>query len=616
MKGLTYLYKTLLLVGSVLLALALHTACANRGQGPQGGPKDTLPPLVIGCTPANGSVGVSTRTFEIEFDELVQVDNVMQNVVISPPQKVMPTIKASGRKVRIVFDDSLAANTTYSFVFNKAIVDNNERNPLEHFAYVFSTGQKIDSLQISGLVLDAQTLAPMAGLIVGVHSDHADSAFLTKPFDRIARTDKDGSFTVQNMAPGSYRLYALKDLTNSFMYIPAGADIAFMDSLVTPELHLHAKVDTIWKTPQKLAYDTIIVNTFPESYPKDLLLKTFIEETPCRQLMDRPKRLSDKHFQLTFGCPIDSMPRISLVDDTLGRTDWYHMEPMMRPDSLVYWITDSLVYQRDTVRLAIDYYEADSLFQLVPVRDTVALVVANKPTTRRNRRKEQEIAQPKLLPLTYTHNLNGALEVYDTVQLVFEQPIQSFVKDSIHLYYLQDTVEVPMPFQVAFNDSVCATKFYIGFVKDFDKKYQLRIDSAAFISLYGQVNHHFNKPFHFKKLEEYSNLYVQFPVVPEHAVVELLDMREQVIARSPIIDGEAYFEDLKPGKVALRLYIDQNNNNQWDTGVLLQHQQPEPVYYYPKTITLRANWDVEETWSVFVAPWEKQRPTDLKSNKK
>ena len=605
-------------MGAVLLALALHTACANRGQGPQGGPKDQLPPIVIGCVPANGSVNVTTKTFEIEFDEIVQVDNVMQNVIISPPQKLMPTIKASGRKVRIVFDDSLRANTTYSLSFNKAIVDNNERNPLDRFVYVFSTGNSIDSLQISGKVLDAQTLSPLSGLTVGVHSDHADSAFLTKPFDHIGKTNEKGEFTIANMAQGSYRLYALKDVTNSYYYIPAGADIAFYDSIITPELHLHAKMDTIWKTPQKMQYDTVIVHTFPESYPKDLLLKSFVEESACRQLMDRPKRLSNKHFQLTFACTIDSMPRLSLLNDTVARADWYRMEPMQRPDSLVYWITDSLVYKQDTVRIMVDYWQSDSLMQLVPARDTVALVEAKiQPNRRSSRKAETASAEaPKVEPLTFVHNLNRDLEVYDTVQFTFAQPVKWFAKDSIHLFYLQDSLEVPVPFQVAFNDTACATKVFLSFAKDFEQKYQLRIDSAAFVSLYGQVNHHFNKPFQFKNLDEYANLYVKFPVVPQHAVVELLDMRDAVIGRSPIVDGEAYFEDLKPGTVGLRLYIDQNNNQKWDTGVLLQHQQPEPMYYYPQVIQLRANWDVEESWNIYHTPWDKQRPADIKSNKK
>lgn len=616
---LTKLHKLVILAWAVITALALHTGCANRGSGPQGGPKDELPPIVIGCTPANGSVNidVAATTFELEFDEIIQVDNVMQNVVISPPQKNLPTIKAMGRKLRIAFEDSLQANTTYTFEFNKAIVDNNERNPLTQFVYVISTGSRIDSLQISGKVIDAHTLSPMPKLSVGVHLDHSDSAFLQKPFDRMGKTNENGEFTIRNMAQGTYRLYALKDVTNSHMYLPAGADIAFYDSLITPELHLHGKVDTIWKSPLKEAYDTIIVNTFAESYPKDLLLKSFIEKAPCRQLLDRPKRLSDRKFQITYACPTDTLPTLTLLNDSAAHSNWYIMEPMMAPDSLVYWITDSLVYQRDTLVMAIDYLMSDSAQLLVPARDTVELTyTAPKPRTQRRKNKEV-VTTPKATPLTFKHNLNSTLEVYDTVQFIFDEPIASFCKDSIGLYHIEeDTIEVPVPFRMAFNDSICATKAYLGFTKDFEKKYQLRIDSAAFISIYGKATEHFNKPFQFKQLDAYANLYVNFPYAPHHAIVELLNTNEKVLMQSTIIDGEAYFEDLAPGNVVLRLFVDENNNKVWDTGSVLEHKQAETVYYFPNIINLRANWDVEETWTLQGVPFDQQRPKDLKSKKK
>ena len=596
---------------STLMLLLGIFGCANRGAGPQGGPKDTVPPKVVSCTPVNGALHVTSKTFDIEFDELVNVNNAAQNVTISPPQQVMPSIKSRGKVIRVVFEDSLQANTTYTIEFNKAIVDNNEKNPLNSFTYVFSTGDHIDSLEISGKVIDAATLVALKDIKVGIYRDHTDSAFLKKPFDRIAQTNEKGDFTIKNVSPGNYRLYALKDLSNTNFYIPTGPDIAFYDSIITPEMHLHATADTLWKTPEKLAYDSVIINTFPETYPKNLLLKSFIEVPPCRQLLKKPLRLKNTQFQLTFACPLDTLPSIELLTDSLPTAPWYRMERLQRRDSLVYWITDSTLYKQDTLKIAINYQRADSALQLVAARDTVLLV----ETYNKNKKKEHAGNTFPNTPLTFKHNIGNRLEVYDTIRFEFDEPIANFQKDSIGLFIIKDTTEVSVPFDVLLDDSICAVKAYLPFKKEFGKKYQLRVDSAAFVSIYGNANLHFNKPIEVKRLEDYSNLYIKFPVVPEHAIVELLDSKEQVVKRSRIANREAAFEDLAPNRYALRMIIDANNNDKWDTGVLLEHKQPEEVYYFPKVLNLRANWDVEETWDITATPIEAQRPKDLASTK-
>lgn len=609
MKPQQHFIKLTCFASILVLGLGIF-GCANRGTGPQGGPKDTLPPVVVGCTPQNGATHVTNHVIEIEFDELVNVDNAAKNVTISPPQQVMPSIKSTGKKVRVIFEDSLKANTTYTIDFNKAIVDNNEKNPLNSYTYVFSTGDHIDSLEISGKVLDAATLVAMKDLTVGIYKDLSDSAFLKKPFDRIAKTNEKGEFTVKNVSAGNYRVYALKDLSNTNFYLPTGPDIAFFDSIVTPEMHLHGTTDTLWKTPEKLAYDSVIVNAFPETYPKNLLLKSFIEVPECRQLLKKPIRHHAKLFQLSFACPVDTLPSIQLLNDSLASNNWYRMESIVRRDSLLYWITDSTLYKKDTLEIVVDYLRADSALQLIPARDTLKLV---EPYNK----NKKKVADNSLLntPLTFTHNISGKLEVYDTLQLSFNEPIERFNKDSIGLFILKDTLEVSVPFHVAFNDSTCALKAYLPFKKEFGKKYQLRIDSAAFVSIYGNANEHFNKPFDVKRLEDYSNLYIKFPVVPEHAIVELLDSKEQVVKRCRIVNKEAAFEDLAPSRYAVRMFIDTNDNLKWDTGVLLEHKQPEGVYYFPKMLNLRANWDVEEVWDYTATPLDMQRPKELISNK-
>lgn len=599
-KNSSIFQSLLLLAGIVFL-----TNCANRGSGPQGGPKDTLPPIVMSCEPANGATQVTSSVIEILFDEFVVLDNPINNITISPPQKKFPNFKTNGKKLRITFEDTLKANTTYSIDFGNSIADNNEKNVLKGYNYTFSTGDKIDSLQISGIVLDAKTLMPKENITVGIHSDLSDSAMLKMPFVRIAKTNKNGEFTVRNVADGNYKLYALKDPSNMGYYQPVGADIAFYDSIITPQMHLHAKVDTLWKDSLKTSHDSLLVNTFVEYYPKDILLKSFVEKALPKQFLKKNARTSDKSFQFVFNCAVDSLPQIQLINDSLTAYDWYIQEPILRADSLVYWITDSAIYTRDTLKIALSYLKTDSLWQLEQTTDTLTMVTRKKGIVRKKNKEEEE----KPVFLTFTHNINKALEVYDTLQLTFNEPIRTFSRDSIHLFTVKDTIETPIDFNVLFNDSVCARIAYLYYAKEFGERYQLRIDSAAFTSIYDKVNTAFNKPFSVKSLESYGNIYIKFTTIPEHAVVELIanNKDESVVSVSPIIDGEAYFEDIAPGTYWVRFYIDANQNKKWDTGDLLQHQQPETMYYYPKELSVRANWDIEETWNYPSIPPTKQR---------
>ena len=178
----TFLHKTLYFAGAVFTALALLTGCANRGQGPQGGPKDTTPPFVVKSTPKNGATGITDKIITLEFNEYVLLENPQQNITFSPPQKSMPAIKTINKSIRVMYEDSLRPNTTYTIEFGNAIVDNNEKNVLQDYTFAFSTGDKVDSLQISGVVLDSRTLQPQEGLTVGVYQNYTDTTFTTTPF--------------------------------------------------------------------------------------------------------------------------------------------------------------------------------------------------------------------------------------------------------------------------------------------------------------------------------------------------------------------------------------------------------------------------------------------------
>ena len=594
---------TILLLGWIIFFLALQS-CANRGSGPQGGPKDTQPPVLVSATPINGSTNVTTKTITLEFNELISVNNPIQNVVFSIPQKNIPSVKAVGKKVNITLQDSLLANTTYTIEINNCIVDYTESNPFPKYVYTFSTGDKIDSLQISGKVIDAKTLAAKKNYTVGIYSNLSDTVFIKHRFEKIAKTNANGEFTIYGIAEGTYNLFALNDAAGTNFYQNKGTDIAFLDSAITPYAHLHGKVDTLWTDSTKTKYDNVTLEAYNEYFPKGLILKTFKEKDIIHKLKSY-KRGDRNTFTILFSEPQEKEPTVTLISDSLF-TEPLLKEKTGRTDSLVYWIKDSLLYNNDSIRIAVSYLKTDSVGSLVPQIDSLYLI--HRETKAEKRKKE---LSTKNHVLNFTHNLNKNLEVYDTIRFVFNEPIKEVIKDSISLKLKVDTTYKDVDYKIAFDDSICKKKLYLLFKKEIGGNYQLKIDSASIISIYDKVVDKFNKPIKVKKLEEYSNLYIKITGQVENGIVQLLNEKEVVLRECPVQNAEAYFEDVTPASYYIRMYIDENGNNKWDTGNLDKKQQPEVVYYYPKKLQLRPNWDMEETWPYKNVETLKQRPEEL-----
>ena len=201
--------------------------------------------------------------------------------------------------------------------------------------------------------------------------------------------------------------------------------------------------------------------------------------------------------------------------------------------------------------------------------------------------------------------------MYDTIRIVFNEPIKEVIKDSISLSLKVDTVYKNVDYKIAFDDSICKKKLYLLFKKELGGSYQLKMDSASVISIYDRATDKFNKPIKIKKLEEYSNLYIKFNENVPNGIVQLLTEREVLMKECPVENKEAYFEDVAPGYYYIRMYIDENGNKKWDAGNLDKKKQPEMVYYYPKKLQLRPNWDMEETWPYKAIDVLKQRPSEL-----
>mgnify|MGYP000839841725 FL=1 len=611
---------------ALLMLMIVVYSCASMGN-PDGGPYDEEPPKFVRSTPKPFAINSKEKKVTIEFDEFIKLEKAAEKVVVSPPQLEQPEVKASGRKVVVGLVDSLRPNTTYTIDFADAIVDNNEGNPLGNYAFTFSTGTTIDTMEVSGTVLSASDLEPVKNIQVGLHSDLSDSAFMKKPFDRVSRTDSRGHFSIRGIAPGKYRIYALMDGNQNYLFDSKTEMIAFSDSIIIPAMEDAMRQDTIWK--DSLTIDTIKSVGYTRFLPDDIILRAFKEEND-RQYLTRSERDKENHFVLTFSARADTLPTLKGLN--FDERDAFIIEKTDRNDSICYWIKDSLIYQMDTLEIQMDYLATDTLDRLVPQTDT--LFLANKLTRaerekleakaaeeKEKERKQKENKGEKIEPeptkfLTLNVDAPSAFDLDRNVYLSFDEPVASIDTAAIHMEIKKDSLWEEIPFLFV-SDSVLPRKYEILAEWEPEKEYQLSIDSMAFKGVYGLHTNKVKQTMKVKKLDEYGTILLNITGADSTAVVELLDGSGKVLRQQRITpQNTADFYYLNPGtKFYIRLFNDRNGNGVWDTGKYSEHLQPEEVYYFPKVWEMKANFEFEENWNINAVPVEKQKLDEIKKQK-
>lgn len=584
----------------------LAYACANIAS-PNGGPYDEQPPKFVSSTPIPNATNYKGKKVQILFDELIQLDNPSENVIITPPQRELPVIKTSGKKIEVELLDTLKDDMTYTIDFTNSIADNNEKNILENYTFAFSTGNVIDSMEISGYLLNAEDLEPMPNISIGLHSNLADSAFRKEAFDRTSKTNDKGHFTVRNIKPGTYRIYALNDLNRDYKFDQPGEDIAFLDSLVIPSCYPDIRQDTIWK--DTLTIDTIKSVAFTHFYPDDIVLRLFKEKFE-KQYMTRPERLERYSFILHFNAPVDTVPAPIPLNFTPGTTGWFLPQLSHDKKNITFWIKDSLIYKQDTLRMAITYPKSDSLNLLRPQTDTIQTILKRKPKEKKKKKDE-----PEIVFLDMNINASGEIDLYDTISISFNEPVIGLRKESFKLEQLVDSTAHLVDFKFS-QDSLDILKYHILRKWKYGESYQLSVDSAAITGIYGHWNNSLSSKFSIKSEDSYGHLYINIiglDTVP--AFVELLDSKDEAVRKSHVKKGGALFMDLKPDKYYARIILDKNGNGEWDTGNYEEKRQPEEVFYSPKYYSVMQNFQVEETWNISGTPLTKQKPMDITKNK-
>lgn len=598
----------------IIIAAAVMYSCANIGN-PSGGPIDKTPPIFMRSNPTPNAVNVKDRKIEIFFDEIVTLKDPSTKIIVSPAQTEMPRMSALGRKVTVELVDSLLPNTTYTIDFSNSIQDNNEGNAIDNFAFAFSTGSVIDSMRVSGYVLDSRTLEPMQSVVVGLQSNLADSAFHKEKLQRVALTNDRGQFTIRNVSPGSYHIFALKDLDRDYKFGNPTEDIAFLDSIIVPSIGSREAADTVYNDLNEI--DTIMRATRPAYFPNDILLSMFNEDRKSQYLANN-LRVDSTRISLTFAAASDTLPSLSIV----GRNDvpdqWYTLERSQTNDTLTYWIRPTHLVSADTLMVTTTYLRTDTTSNLSWGTDTLKFTFQRQKAKKKKKNEEtdslEQIRFMELHPLA-----NGTQEVYAPLLLQTGTPIERYSREAFHLQrkLQNDTTFYPAEIKsIALRDSTLSRRDLMLKV-DWEPgaAYTLAVDSLAMTDIYGLQTKPLKVDFNVRKMEEYGNIVFNIPAVRDSAIVELLDGTDKVVLHTPVKSHRAELLNLLPGKYYARLFIDRNGNGKYDTGNYDMHLQPEETVYYPGAINLKKNWDVEQTWDIYATPIDKQKSEAIKKNK-
>ena len=620
--------KTSWKVGSIiLLNLLLLTifSCARMGS-PDGGWYDETPPKILGTSPANGSDDVNSKKVTILFNEFVKLDNPTEKVVVSPPQLEAPEVKVSGKRITVALQDTLKPNTTYTIDFSDAITDNNEGNPLGNYTYSFSTGNRIDTMEVAGYVLEAQNLEPIKGILVGLYSNLNDTAFQHEPMMRIARTDGNGHFVIKGVAKGDYRIYALQDMDGNYKFNQPGEKIAFTPEIIMPSFKPDVRQDTIWR--DSLHISDIKQVPYTHFLPDDVVLSAFTQIQTNRYFL-KAERKEPNHFTLFYSYGNAELPEIKGLN--FNEKNAFVVEPSLNQDTITYWLRDTMLVNQDTLHMQVSYLANDSLGKLVKQTDTLE-VLSKVPYEKRLKqqkdeydkwKKQQEKSKKKgepylteypATPLEVRIKNGTQIAPDENPTFILPSPVAICDTSKIHLYEKVDTLWQRAKYQFGSIPGIPRQYKLVGAWNP-GHEYSLELDSATFIDIYGKASPKVKQSIKVSSLDEFSTLIVSLQQMEgKNCLLQLLNESDKPIKEVVAKNNEATFYYVKPGTFYLRLIVDENDNGVWDTG-LYNTRQPEAVYYYTKEIDCKAKRDVRITWNPRQTPLYLQKPAKITKQK-
>lgn len=574
------------LQGLILLILTLlYFQCARVGT-PTGGERDRNPPRVKKSIPENYSIHFEGDKIEIDFDEFFRLKELDQKFVVSPPLEEKPEILPKGKTLVIdLKNNELRENTTYTLNFSDAIVDNNEGNPIENFEFVFSTGNTIDSLSVTGTIIRAFDLQPEEDVFVMLYENLNDSAPIIEFPAYIAKADDEGKFRVNNIKADTFRVIGLKDMNLNYKFDLAGEPIAFMDSLLFIEMGKKTELVRVDTTQTGKALIK----------PPNIKLYLFTEEEE-EQYLKSSERPNSYQIIFIFNKPLTTELIVNPVDFS-PPDDWYLIEDYPNGDTISYWIKDSTLANTEILTTELIYPVKDSTDVFKPYSDTVTLRYSKPVIARRKRRQETE-QEEQLLKLGINVTRGSRLDLNSNILIESPTPVLNIDTSMINILEIKDTVEIEQEYRF-FIDSIRIRKFLIRLPWKENSSYKIWIEPGAFEDIYGIKNDTVIIPFRTKKLDFYGNLIVSVQNVETGVIVQLLDEKNNKLKEEHIENNKVVkFTYLYPKKYKLKVIFDKNKNGIWDTGNYLRKIQPEKVLFYSKEINIRANWDLEIDWDI------------------
>ena len=559
------IFPVLIILGSVIFS---HS-CANTTTPPSGGPKDTIPPVITEIYPALNQVNVPTRKTHlvIEFNEYVTVKDP-KSLYLSPPLEKAPKFKLKGKSVVVYFESDLDSNKTYTLDLTNAIGDNNEGNMYPGFTLVFSTGDVIDTMMVTGIVQDCNSLKPLKGATVMLYKDHADSAIFLKRPDAAIKTDEWGYFCLRNIQDTIYRMYAIIDENNNNKYDPETEKVAFIDTLVKPITVVADSLPELQKYDMKDTVNCLARNT-------EFELNIF-KEKPSKQMIVNKERVGDRTAYITFMAPyaqIDSIWVRGVAPENLI-TQFNIVQ-----DSLEIWVNDPKP-QPDTMFLNVKYMKTDTLGLLNSFTEEIKLLKPKKTTGKSSSR---DIKKEDTLAVFTVEAKPETVEQYGFV-IEFKYPLVESAFDSLVFRSINPRQQEVIGKYSVVQDSLNLRKYTVTPAEKLQVGYEyfLKVPHRKFKDINGFYNDSSEVKVSLPKDDKLSTMLLTLSNVNNKYIVDLLNEKRDKVLRSFIVDKDQVltFPYLKAGKYSIRITEDLNRNGIVDTGILLEKKQPEKVRFY------------------------------------
>jgi hypothetical protein len=628
------------IIVSLFLSSALIViicACAKISS-PSGGPRDRTPPVVVKSVPLNGAKNFRGNKLEILFDEFVVLDNITEKFMVSPPMKKKPRVFIKGKAVGVELYDKLKDSTTYTFYFQDGIKDLNEGNVLQNYRFVFSTGPVIDSLSVTGNIYNAFNLEVPEKTEVIMYRELADSAVEKHLPEYISKVDQYGYFRIDNVRPGTYRLYGLKDGDNSKNYNLPDEEFAFMDStvIITPEKNFIPPPPpvkdtiTIKKATAKAfqpgkkgigknasatkdttnAKKGAVKNPEPVALTGEYRLYQFLALKKAHYLVSSHR---DLKYQMVYilSLPPDTM-KFEFSIPGAGSNAFFTEHSKYR-DTLKVWLSDSSLYSQTQINTILKYPFTDTLGILGYKQDTILMRFLSPRAPR--------VQKIKRTRFTFENNLlSGFIKPGQTIVFNSKTPFRQPDTSRIKLYELLQTTSQKMSYHLI-KDTTNSCRYYLKTKLTEGKKYLFVADSASFSNIYNEFSDSIGIKFSIKDPESYCKLTLDIKNYVGNRIIQLLDKTDKLITENYMTkDGKTVFPLLDPGFYRVRIIYDLNGDHKWTTGDFTTHRQPEPVSYYPgpdskspAEIELKQGWELEQSWDIGVKNFKDPK---LRENKK